>query len=371
MQIVSFQTPVHILHQQGDIIFVPGNYYIMPTAIANMVNLWLQNDPKQKRAMHVVSLNDVIKPFAGSKTKPNKIIFFRAGGIGDILAMSTIIAFMQEVFEPNEIIFITLKQYLPLFKWYKTPVTAIDYLQPIGKFNSINKHTVNVGFSNIPEASNDSWYNQMFRAIGYHNNTADQNRPQLIEKRISGRKSNIAPGNSILLIPNASTPIRSVTLETLVLATSFITDCQIYAYKPADKKIHARIMHKYPFVKFIEAKTLEGHLLDLYDASLVISVDTGAIHFREGIKKPAIGIYGPFPFESRTNDYVYTKSFNIISNCETMPCYLHQTKKDQQCSLAEKLNYKPTEVAPCLNQKYNKTVILQVKNAIENGGYGC
>jgi ADP-heptose:LPS heptosyltransferase len=90
-------------------------------------------------------------------------------------------------------------------------------------------------------------------------------------------------------------------------------------------------------IKVIEAKSLNMFFLDVFDADLSISVDTAQFHFREGVEKPAIGIYGPFPYECRTKYYKYTKSIDIKSKCPNMPCFIHVKSADSICDFQQEL----------------------------------
>ena len=86
--------------------------------------------------------------------------------------------------------------------------------------------------------------------------------------------------------------------------------------------------------------SFDQYLNQLDRAKFVISVDTSAIHFREGIGKPALGLYGAFSADSRTKYYKFTKSIDIKSNCDIQPCFLHE----KQCP-----KITTEKFAPCLS----------------------
>ena len=121
-------------------------------------------------------------------------------------------------------------------------------------------------------------------------------------------------------------------------------------------------------VKIIKAETLEQFFLDAFDVDLVLSVDSAIHHFREGIEKPSIGLYGPFPMECRNKYFRYTKSINIKSDCPNMPCFIHVRKANEICNFQQKLHdekiydEKNRMVAPCCCNDYNKTVKEQIIN---------
>jgi ADP-heptose:LPS heptosyltransferase len=90
-------------------------------------------------------------------------------------------------------------------------------------------------------------------------------------------------------------------------------------------------------IKIINAENLNKFFLDVFDATLSISVDTAQFHFREGIEKPAVGLYGPFPYECRTKYYKYTLSMNIESKCPNMPCFIHVKSSESICDFQQNL----------------------------------
>ena len=122
-------------------------------------------------------------------------------------------------------------------------------------------------------------------------------------------------------------------------------------YLPALKRFpdHAFFVHESDLTKkeinYIIEKTTnvtiipkisgEEYFDNLYAAAFVISTDTAAIHFREGIEKPALGVYGAFTSESRTSGYIHTKSFNPKSKCPHQPCFVHQQTLDHVCPFAK------------------------------------
>lgn len=165
----------------------------------------------------------------------------------------------------------------------------------------------------------------------------------LSTKRINNKPSNIDFSKPSIIINCRSTAIiRSMRFQDIyesVIKCIGNKDVNIYTHErnlvEVDKTFIEHI--KDERIKVISAKSLGDFLLDLYDASLTISVDTAMFHFREGVEKPAIGLYGPFPYESRTKYYKYTKSLNIKSDCPFMPCFIHVRKPDAICEFQKKL----------------------------------
>jgi ADP-heptose:LPS heptosyltransferase len=107
---------------------------------------------------------------------------------------------------------------------------------------------------------------------------------------------------------------------------------------------------------------LEQYIADLYYAGFVISVDTSAIHFREGLAKPALGLYSSFSTESRTKYYTYTHSIDIKSPCTLAPCFMNF----KRCPVGEQAlkEYGSQDYAPCLGEE-NELLVTQIREELK------
>ena len=72
--------------------------------------------------------------------------------------------------------------------------------------------------------------------------------------------------------------------------------------------------------------TNQEYLQALNDYEFVVSVDTSAIHIREGLGLPALGLYGAFSVESRAKYYQFTKCIDVKNDCLFSPCFTHNEK---------------------------------------------
>ena len=79
--------------------------------------------------------------------------------------------------------------------------------------------------------------------------------------------------------------------------------------------------------------------------------------FREGLGKPALGIYGAFSTESRTKYYKYTHSIDIKSSCNIQPCFRHD---GQMCKYVTK----DSTHAPCLGKELSPDIEQQINTAL-------
>jgi len=300
-----------------------------------------------------------------TETQCNNVLLICGGGIGDILAHSALCMFLSN----KNIHFFTEEKNYDVFKWFAKPVNLISMNGPV--FNDWSFKNVMIKYKNwrrvkteVAVLLNNSidWYQVLFGCIGVEQADSNCFRPQLNQNRITEKPSNICHDNALLICNQSSCMMRNIEFDEIYkcLSTDIKENYSLYAYSnnlsEADKK--RMELGQYHDVKFIKANSLGDFLLDLYDAKQVVTVDSSAIHFREGISKPAIGLYNSFPKEIRTSFYKFTKSFNIKSECDKQPCCKHELQLGDLCEKVSKWQYS----APCFRSisNHNLTIQLQV-----------
>jgi ADP-heptose:LPS heptosyltransferase len=103
--------------------------------------------------------------------------------------------------------------------------------------------------------------------------------------------------------------------------------------------------------------TTPEYLKAVIDYEFVISVDTSAIHIREGLSLPALGLYGAFSVDSRAKYYKHVKCIDVKNECLLSPCFNHSQKP---CS-----ENKGTNFAPCLtNYEHIETELKEYLNQL-------
>jgi hypothetical protein len=303
-------------------------------------------------AVGFFDVNELYNPFRYGST--SEMLIVRTGGIGDLVALSSLAAYCWE----TPIKFITAGPLLPVFAWYETGnVFAKAVSEPLYRnFNpvrasKIRKTTERAYLEGIiEEGGRENWYEIFYGVIGVTKITDDFLRPRLKRERINNKPSSIDPSKKSIVISNrASAPMRSMKFEDIYYPLREVIremDVNIYvhlaALREADLTFFKEISDDR--IKVIPSGTIEDYLLDLYDATVTISVDTAAIHFREGVGRPGIGIYGAFTVDSRVKYYQVTHSFNIKSDCDLQPCFIHQKTQEHVCPKAAP----GSTDAPCL-----------------------
>jgi hypothetical protein len=313
---------------------------------------------------------EAFKPLNINNYSPSKTIIIRSGGIGDLIALSSI---CEQI--PGKILFLTNGYYKPVFDWYRDSknIDVIDYSKPLfsemtfTKLVNLYKTTRVAMFDgSIEEGNNENWFHVFYNSIGF------DIKPELCRPHLKYFKQTTSNINiykpSILIQHRASANMRSTSFQVIYEALAeIVDDVNIYVHDSNctdnDFLFIEGLTDKR--VSIIHSENIEGYLNDLFDANLTISVDSAAIHFREGIKKPAIGIYNSFTAESRCKYYKYTYSFDVKSPCPIQPCFLHQTKLNEVCSEAKEGSF----VAPCVDKYYNSTLINQLQSELIKAFY--
>jgi hypothetical protein len=282
-----------------------------------------------------------------------------AQGIGDIIAFSAITEFLRD-YRPIQI------HVNPgmncIFDWFKFPQPELrNFYAPICEdFTPTNRLTkykhlrrINIEYT-ANEAGSKNWIEAYFERIGIPFPTNEMLRPELNDSLLrydTGRR--IDNLGKILICHKSSCMIRTSKFEDFYHAAK-----EAYPYNGI--AVHAANLSQedWEFIKTLDDKpkiiakgSLKEYLEDIFDAKMVISTDTAAIHLREGVHKPAIGVYGAFTKESRTEHYLYTKSFNTKSDCEFQPCFKHEEIPGEYCMKVQKMKEYGfdinTNVAPC------------------------
>lgn len=245
------------------------------------------------------------------------MLLVRSAGIGDIIALSSLCGYA------NQTTILTQTKYKPLKKYFDVPVTFKGFEEPLtvysypkGLHSFLQRTGMMYGDTDIDNGSRENWYEILSRSVNFEFDP-EYARPQL--------RSLTNEVNDVCIVVSQSSSLNR---------TASKTDLDKLARKYFKNVIHADEM-KWSF---------EQYLHELDRARYVISVDTSAIHFREGIGKPALGLYGAFTTDSRTKYYKFTQSVNLKSSCDIQPCFLHDNKR---CPKAT------DNFAPCLSNNIN------------------
>lgn len=345
--------------------FFPGQVIL---TVPKIVKLAVEKGIKPS-VIEFVPLNDFYKPFNYHDHSQKHVMVFRTGGIGDLIALSGITAMLKD----RNIQFFTQKKYYPIFHWFadKAHIQKKNIEEAITSGYGLEyRMTVQpklfraVFEGEVERGGSRNWNDVFLQAIGIDPDriTPEMKCPKLAypyHELPAKRKKQF-----ILICHRASSQMRSMALQDICEPLDHVVkdrfEIRVHANNltPEDQE-YAK---KNKYVKLIGKRTLEEYFIDLFEAAWVISVDTVAIHFREGVGKPAIGLYGAFSAECRTKYYQVTKSYDVLSLCKYQPCFIHQKKRDQVCPSASP----GATIAPCMASESNPGLSAQLTHIFKN-----
>lgn len=306
----------------------------------------------EKQLAEIYSARDIFKDFhPGMKG----LLFVQLiWGIGDIVAFSAVASYLKDYF----IIGYAHPRHFGLIDHYASRnVTQRRYLTPVtsGRHGTDSLLRLNLEYAAI-EAGPKNWYKAFFERIGAGHPGSEYYRPQMI---------NIAPiqKDTVLICHRSSCQIRSSRFEDFYWPVKSVHPGKMILVYDADLTEDDRkfIERETLDVEILKQGTVDDYMKTLCEMELVVSTDTSAIHYREGVKKPALAAFGAMTVESRTQYYQYTKSFNVKSTCERQPCFAHELTKGAMCWLGEKMNTEQT--APCIvGESFQEQLRMELLN---------
>lgn len=333
--------------------FVPGSVYLMYFNWRYEITDLL----KSKGIKHAVTFHNLDQLISRYKVNDTRLVtdvlIYWTGGIGDVIALTAIM---------NLNPYITY--HLVCQKHYREVGAympfKIRFLEPTDPFITMEILRYKAGVLNnwryyssqgtVEAGDNRNWYDVFFGIIGAEKQGDEMKRPHLINN--SHYDIMLYKGKSLLIINKASCMIRTTPLIDIIqsLPDTAIDKYNIYAYKNKGEDYIAG-------VNYLEPGDFKSFLHVMATADQVITVDTCALHFREGLKKPAIGLFNAFTAECRTKYYQYTKSFDIKSECPLQPCYQHDSLSLHHCQMGKAEDFAP----PCFRSENNPELKMQLR----------
>ena len=341
-----------------------GNFTYYPNEV-----IIARNNVGQNKWYKIITDKELLA-FYYDKTdeKCNNILIIVGGGIGDIMAYSALCKYLNE--KGKKVYFATQKKYFDVLKWFQTPVEILDVEKPIfrdfslsNRISKYNKWRRIFTELIIPKHNESDWFEVIFAYAGIEKIEDSYLRPQLQTNRLTRKKSNIDKKHKSLLICNQSScMMRNIEFYEIfkALPDEVKAEYKIYAYRNNISAKDDELVRRstlFDEVKFITSPTLSDFLNDLYDATEVITVDSAAVHFREGIGKKCLAMYNSFDKDCRTKYYKYITAVNIKSECDKQPCFKHELNEGDLCEKVKKWQYS----APCFRSESNKFLQPELK----------
>lgn len=311
--------------------------------------------------------------------KTKNVIIVRSGGFGDIIALSGLVNYLLKEKKINKVIIYTRHFYLDGLSLLFPDNVKLKgiYKDPLEEFVINNDLFKVVYFEGIIENSKENQYNLHYERIGLDSKEVDDKykRPifdlELLERRLKNKSKFVKDSSKIkiLLVPRSTSFTRSIRLYDMInIVLKLIQESKMdlsrfkfYVHKEntTGKDLSDIALFNNIDIEVIEKSTIADFVLDVYNSDFIFSVDTAAIHLAEGFKLPAIALYNSFTVESRNKHYKYTKSIDVISECNYQPCFIHPKDNDGCIKYKELFNegiLLDKDISPCLDSRWNKNI---------------
>lgn len=299
----------------------------------------------------VYKFNDVFKNFNVNDNTGVKILFTHlGGGIGDIIAYSAVAKYLEK----HKIIVYSDPNLHQVLGMYAKPVEKKHSYEPIFNDYSLknrmskykNYERLKTEYAAV-EARDKNWYIAFFENIGLADPPVEFLRPHL---KYDGIKSE---PKTVLICHRSSCQMRSSTFQDFYEPVrDILPGYQVFVHLrdlTDDDKLY--IGYNALPVRILPECSIKEYLENVSRASMVVCTDTSAIHYREAMRKPGLGVFGAMTVESRVKYYKYTKSFNVPSDCPYQPCFIHELNKGDHCTIwNERKKHDPgyfSQVAEC------------------------
>lgn len=260
-------------------------------------------------------------------------------GIGDIWAFSSVAKFLDHL--PMQIH--VTKKFHPLFDWYeRRDVQLRDYYQSIATdYNATNRLTKyqywrRLGLENATKQyGTGNWFEAHYKRLNIDTTPEGFDRPRLRTDRVWPQASHIDAQHSVLICHRSSCQMRSSKLEDFYWPVkNALPGYHVYVHASDLTDEDLQFCRRHRSITVIPPTDLQQLLLNAYDATIVVSTDSQALHFREGIGRPALGVFGAMTAASRCSGYLYTRAFDVRTGCPHQPCVIHENKKGEVCTNA-------------------------------------
>jgi ADP-heptose:LPS heptosyltransferase len=289
--------------------------------------------------LHKLPFKHYFKRYQGEDLTDKKLLIWRTGGIGDLLFIQPILKRIKELYPTCQITFCTAARNSPILLNY--PKGTIDKIGQLPFSLDILKQndyhiTFEGSIERCKEAHNLNCYD-IFRNMTKLNFNISDYIPELYpSSTILEDLKNKIPPKTIMIQPRATSIVRSLSINKIVELVRKINDAGFIA-GIQDSTLNA---HKISYLINNKLSGLKVHNLAVTSKNIAYGVgnayycaggivtDSAFTHILAALKKPVVGLYGPFRGELRMKYYDTGDWINISDSdwneCNNCPCYIHE-----------------------------------------------
>jgi len=285
---------------------------------------------------HKIKFQDLFKRYNGQDLTNKKLLIWRFGGIGDVMFSQPIVKYLKNKYPTCKIHFCTSKGILPLFRAWPTNLINRCYTIPfsIQVLKDADYHLSFEGsIERCEEAEYTNCYDIFQKVAGLNFNVKDY----MIELKTHELKKyikEIIGKDMILLQMKSSSPIRTLSSYKWV---EIIKKLYNRGFKNLGVIDHPRF---YEIYELLKKDYNIPYLVNLSRCSTdiqmgvnilnyckgLIGVDSSFTHLSAALKKPTLGLYGPFLGDLRMRYYENADWIDSTNykECGLYPCFFHQ-----------------------------------------------
>jgi ADP-heptose:LPS heptosyltransferase len=284
-----------------------------------------------------IQFKKVYKPYRGEDLTNKAILFWRTGGIGDLLFIKPIMIYLKEKFENCTIMFACGPQYQPMVETWNCIDKLMDLPFNVTNLWRADYHAVFEGvIERCKEAHTTNCYRLFTKWLSLEI-PDDKLIPKQAPKedkvdycRNILKEWGLDEKSFIIIQPRASSPIRTPSPEFWKKVINRIT--KKYKIIITDSPKQNEMMEQ--FIKILDSKDSVYNFCNFSKgiddtialtslAKGVVATDTALNHIAISLGVKAFGIFGPFPSYIRLDTYPKDLCSSIDGKIGCSPCYLH------------------------------------------------
>jgi len=284
----------------------------------------------------VFQFRNIYKPYNGQDLSNKKILFWRTGGIGDLLFINPILRFLKKKYPTCKIHFACAPQYKSMVENFKEIDKMIQLPFPASTLFDCEYHALFEGvIERTKEAEKVNAYKLFSKSLGLDIPEEDlipiqEAKPQkIIECNKILDKWNIRQ-NFVMIQMRASSPIRTPNPKVWIKIINFLTSKNVnvvitdspHKANSIDTFIKQLDNPSKVFNFAKESKSIDMSIAMTSLCEMTISTDSALCHIGASLGKKVFGLYGPFPGFVRMSTY-QNCDWSEPKECICSPCFSH------------------------------------------------
>jgi ADP-heptose:LPS heptosyltransferase len=282
----------------------------------------------------------VYKPYRGEDLTNKTILFWRTGGIGDLLFIKPMIVYIKKKFENCTVLFACGPQYQPMVENWDCIDKLIDLPFTVSYLWKSDYHALFEGvIERCKEAHTINCYRLFAKWLGLEIPDAELIPKQTPKEEKVDYCRNILKEwgldekSFIVVQPRASSPIRTPSPEFWKKVVDKIAEKHkvVISDSPKQNEMMEQFIKTldkkdsvYNFCNF--SKAIDDTIALTSLSKGVVATDTALNHIAISLGIKAFGIFGPFPSYVRLDTYPKDLCDSIEAKIGCSPCYLHGHK---------------------------------------------